>query len=127
MKKDKTIYWSATGFLAAMQGVAGIMNFFAPMAAERFRMLGYPHYLLIFLGFAEVLGVLALLLPQLSFRIKEWAYAGFLFLYLGAFESHVAVGDAISFTIQPVIALIVLAISYYYYHKLNKVFAKKTL
>lgn len=125
MKKDKIIFWSATVFLALAQGVAGIMNFFAPAAEERFKAIGYPHHLLILLGVLEVLGVLALILPQVSFRIKEWAYAGFVFLYIGALAAHMAVKDPIGLTIQPIISFVILAISYVYFHKLNKVFADK--
>lgn len=123
MKKEKIIYWSATGFLAFAQGTAGVMNFFAPMAEERFKLLGYPHHLLILLGFLEVFGVVALLLPQVTFRIKEWTYAGFLFLYIGAFVAHLSINDEPAMTAQPIISFIVLSISYIYFHKLNKVFA----
>lgn len=125
MKKDKIIFWSVTGFLALAQGAAGVMNFFAPAAEERFRAIGYPHHLLILLGVLEVVGVLALILPQVSFRLKEWAYAGFVFLYIGALVAHIAVNDAISLTAQPIISFVVLAVSYIYFHKLNKVFADK--
>lgn len=122
MKKDKIIFWSATGFLALAQGAAGVMNFFAPAAEERFRAIGYPHHLLILLGFLEVFGVLALIIPQVSFRIKEWAYAGFLFLYIGALAAHLTVNDTMALTMQPIISFVVLAVSYVYFHKLNKVF-----
>lgn len=122
MKKDKIIFWSVTGFFALAQGVAGAMNFFAPAAEERFKAIGYPHHLLILLGVLEVVGVLAIVLPQVSFRIKEWAYSGFLFLYIGAFVAHVAVNDSMAMTTQPIISFVVLAISYIYFHKLNKVF-----
>jgi hypothetical protein len=60
MKNDKIMYWLTTIFLGVMQGAAGAMNFFSPVPAERFKMLGYPPHLLIVLGFAEVFGVLAL-------------------------------------------------------------------
>jgi uncharacterized membrane protein YphA (DoxX/SURF4 family) len=122
VKKNKIIFWSATGFLALAQGSAGIMNFFAPAAEERFKAIGYPHHLLILLGVLEVLGVLALIIPKVPFRLKEWAYAGFVFLYIGALVAHMAVNDSMALTIQPIISFVVLAVSYIYFHKLNKVF-----
>ena len=46
-----------------------------PQAVEVFSHLGYPTYLLPFLGTAKTLGVIAVLLPGFR-RLKEWAYAG---------------------------------------------------
>jgi len=99
MKKNKIVYWSVTGFWAIAQGIPGAMNFFVPMVAERFRHLGYPQHLRILLGFAEVLGVLAVLLPQVPHRIKEWANAGFLYLYIAAFVAHMVADDGIGLTL----------------------------
>ena len=46
--------------------------------------LGYPVYLLKFLGAAKKLGVLAIVTGKFP-AFKEWAYAGFAFDLLGAF------------------------------------------
>lgn len=59
------------------------------------RGLGYPLYLLPFIGVAKLFGVAAILL-RVPWRIKEWAYAGFAFDSLGAVYSHISVGDALS-------------------------------
>ncbi|MEK7432940.1 MAG: DoxX family protein [Cyanobacteriota bacterium] len=119
------IYWSVTGFFALAQSIPGFMNFFVPSVAERFAHLGYPQHLRIMLGFAEILGALSILLPNVAFRIKEWAYAGFVFLYISAFVAHIVAGDGIGLILQAPITFVVLAISYIYFHKLNKVFADK--
>jgi len=63
-----------------------------PGALAVFRHLGYPPYLLPFLGTAKLLGVAAVLLPGVP-RIKEWAFAGLTFDVVGALYSHVSVGD----------------------------------
>ena len=52
--------------------------------------LGYPTYILPFLGVAKVLGVIAILIPGYP-RIKEWAYAGLVFDLLGAAYSVLSV------------------------------------
>ena len=66
----------------------------------------------------KVLGVLALVIPQIPPRVKEWAYAGFAFDFIFASISHTAV-DGVTFgTFFPFIVLGVLAVSYIYYHKL---------
>lgn len=125
-KRDSTIYWAITGLWGVIQIVPGFMNFFVPMVAERFRALGYPQHLRIVLGFAEVFGVLALVLPRVPYRFKEAAYAGFLYLYVSAFIAHVAAGDGLGMALQPVLALAMVATSYFYFHRLNVVFSDRT-
>jgi hypothetical protein len=64
----------------------------SPDALAVVRHLGYPPYLLVFLGTAKILGVAAVLLPGLR-RVKEWAFAGLTFDVTGALCSHLSVGD----------------------------------
>jgi uncharacterized membrane protein YphA (DoxX/SURF4 family) len=71
--------------------------------------LGYPAYLLTLLGIWKLLGVVAVLIPKRPL-LKEWAYAGFVFLMSGAIFSHVASGDSF-FAILPASLLLVLAIT----------------
>ena len=54
--------------------------------------LGYPPYVAIILGICKIPGALVLLAPGLP-RLKEWVYAGMMFIYTGAVLSHLAVGD----------------------------------
>jgi DoxX-like family len=71
--------------------------------------LGYLLYFLTIMGVAKVLAVAALLVPRFP-RLKEWAYAGLLFVYVGAACSHFAVGDAAAAIVTPLIfAVITLA------------------
>jgi uncharacterized membrane protein YphA (DoxX/SURF4 family) len=48
--------------------------------------LGYPTYLLTILGVWKLLGGIAILVPGFP-RLKEWAYAGAFFVYIGAVAS----------------------------------------
>jgi hypothetical protein len=64
-----------------------------PMAVAIFAHLGYPTYLLPFIGIAKILGVVAVLVPGFP-RLKEWAYAGLVFDLTGALYSHISVGDS---------------------------------
>jgi hypothetical protein len=58
---------------------------------EMFNRLGYPYYLLTLLGFWKLAASVAILVPR--FRLlKEWAYAGCIFLFTGAAFSHFSVG-----------------------------------
>ena len=54
--------------------------------------LGYPAYFMTIIGVWYVLGAVALLVPRFP-RLKEWAYAGMVFIYTGAVASRLAVGD----------------------------------
>jgi hypothetical protein len=57
-----------------------------------FAHLGYPAYLLSILGALKLPCAAALLAPGFP-RLKEWAYAGGVFLYYGAAASHLLAGD----------------------------------
>lgn len=120
MKKDKIIYWTATILIFLFEGVMPALTSQTEMAKEGIRHLGYPAYFGVALVVFKVLGSLALIIPQIKGRVKEWVYAGFGFDFIFASISHAAV-DGFGFAvIFPLIVLAVLAVSYIYYHKLNK-------
>ncbi|MDF2718510.1 MAG: DoxX-like family protein, partial [Paenibacillus sp.] len=96
MKKIAVLYWSFTGLLSALMVIGSIPDMMlVPEAVALFEHLGYPAYLLPFLGIAKLLGIVAILVPGFP-RIKEWAYAGLFFDLLGAMYSSIAVGDPAS-------------------------------
>lgn len=119
MKKNVIIYWISTGFIALLEGVMPAFTSQTEMAKEGIRHLGYPEYFGNVLVVFKILGVLALVLPQIPKKVKEWAYAGFAFDFLFAAISHGIVDGLIGQTFFPVIVLGVLSISYVYFHKLN--------
>jgi hypothetical protein len=90
------VYRVLTGLLAVFVVLAALPDLFAvPQAVTLFERLGYPLYLLPFLGAAKLLAVVGILVPRFR-RIKEWAYAGLAFDFSGALYSHVSVGDPIA-------------------------------
>jgi uncharacterized membrane protein YphA (DoxX/SURF4 family) len=112
MKHGKRFYWIVTGLMAAFMLMASIPDILRiPQAIELFTHLGYPIYLLPFLGIAKTLGVIAILAPAFP-RLKEWAYAGLVFDLIGALYSHVSVGDPPSAWALPVVGLILVSGSY---------------
>jgi uncharacterized membrane protein YphA (DoxX/SURF4 family) len=120
MRKQVIIYWCFTGLLILLMGVGSIPNIMSsPGSVAVFEHLGYPAYLLPFLGVAKLLGVVAIVVPGYP-RLKEWAYAGFMFDLSGAMYSTIAVGDASAELIVFVIGYVLIAGSYVYYHKLLK-------
>ena len=89
------------------------------LAKEGIRHLGYPVYFGNALVVFKVLGVLALVIPQIPKRVKEWAYAGFAFDFIFATISHGAVDGINGQTFFPLVVFGILSASYIYYHKLN--------
>ncbi len=119
MKKEKIFLWTATGIIALLEGVMPALTSQSELAKEGIRHLGYPEYFGNALVIFKVLGVLILLLPQISKRVKEWAYAGFAFDFIFAAISHGAVDGINVQTFFPLIILGILMISYFYYHKVE--------
>ena len=119
MKKEKIIFWTATIIIALFEGVMPALTSQTELAKEGIRHLGYPEYFGNTLVVFKVLGVLALVIPQIPKRVKEWAYAGFAFDFVFASISHGAVDGMNVQTIFPMFVLGILAVSYVYYHKLS--------
>lgn len=119
MKKEKIMFWTATILIALFEGVMPALTWQTEMAKEGIRHLGYPEYFGNALVVFKIAGVLALLIPQVPKRIKEWAYAGFAFDFIFATISHAAVDGINGQAFFPLVVLAVLAVSYIYYHKLN--------
>ena len=91
MKKEKILFWTATVILALFEGVMPVLTWQTEMAKEGIRHLGYPEYFGNALVVFKIAGVLALVIPQVPKRVKEWAYAGFAFDFIFASISHGAV------------------------------------
>ncbi|ORW91201.1 hypothetical protein AWB92_18645 [Mycobacterium sp. IEC1808] len=99
------IYWTTTSLLAAECFVGGVMGAlrlqpFAGVVTH----LGYPLYFMTILGVCYVSAGVVLLAPRLAL-VKEWAYAGLMFIYAGATASHLWVGDAATTLVGPLILM----------------------
>jgi hypothetical protein len=116
MKRDKIIFWIATGFLIIWEGIMPLSTIF--MAPEYVtvgtRPLGYPDYFAYALIICKVLGVIAIGYPKTPPKLKEWAYAGFTFSLIFAFISHACVDKNIVYMILPLVVLGILVVSYRY-------------
>ncbi|MGO4290701.1 DoxX family protein [Chitinophaga sp. RAB17] len=118
MKKTKIIYWIFTGILSALIVLGAVPDLISiPEAQTMFKHLGYPMYLLPFLGLAKILGIIAILIPGYP-RLKEWAYAGLFFDLTGAMYSSFSVGDPASQWAPILIGYVLIFGSYIFYHKL---------
>ena len=103
-------YWGATA-LVGMVTLAAAFTYLtaAPEAVENFRHVGYPQQLRVLLGIGKLAGAIVLLLPRLP-MLKEWAYAGFTFMWVAAVVAHHLAADGKA--LMPVALLAALAVSY---------------
>jgi len=118
MKKLNILYWTFTGLLAFVMLMSGVQNALVTPDSVKLltSQLGYPQYIIAFLGVAKILGAIAILVPGYP-TLKEWAYAGLFFDLLGATYSAI-----MSEGLQPAHAGMLIffalwALSYIYYRK----------
>ncbi|MCB0634390.1 MAG: DoxX family protein [Lewinella sp.] len=112
-KRNKIIYWIATGWLSLGMVSTGIVQLMKmDEEVTNFTQLGYPLYLMSILGIWKLLGVVVVLVPKYPL-VKEWAYAGFFFAMLGAIISHLVVGDPALTLFGPTLLLVLTVVSWY--------------
>ena len=84
MKRTTILYWIFTGLFAAAMLLSGVQNaLVTESSVAMLSHLGYPNYIIPFLGVAKILGAIAILIPGYP-TLKEWAYAGLFFDLVGA-------------------------------------------
>ena len=116
-RSNKIIYWIATIWLALGMLSTGIVQLLKEKdgqgGADMITHLGYPVYLLTFLGILKILGAIAVIIPKFPL-LKEWAYAGFFFIMTGAIFSHIASGDPVNEILPALLLLILIVVSWYF-------------
>jgi hypothetical protein len=115
VKAHTWIRWAVTGLMAALMLLSAVPDVLRiPDAVTVFQHLGYPPYLLSFVGTAKILGVAVVLAPGVP-RLKEWAFAGLTVDLTGAMYSHISVGDPASAWMPAAIGLTLVSGSYLAY------------
>jgi len=111
MKNLKITYWAVSGLFSAFMLFSGFNFLFnTEDVSMLFNTLGFPSFIIIPLGIAKILGVIAILTHKSKF-LKEAAYTGFFFDFMLAIVSHLQARDGMF--MMPVIALLLLFASYY--------------
>lgn len=117
MKKNRTLFWIITGIFALFMGLGAIPDILmmdeAISVAEH---LGYPLYILPFLGVAKILGAVTILIPRF-YTLKEWAYAGLSADLIGATYSNIQVDGFGSNVLIPFIGILLLTTSYLFWRR----------
>jgi hypothetical protein len=117
MKKNNMLYWITTGIFAAFMVFSAIPDILLKEEAVTIITgLGYPKYLIPFLGVAKLIGAIAILIPAF-YRIKEWAYAGLFFDLAGATYSGLALGGFQAPMLFMILPLGFLFASYFFWHR----------
>jgi len=129
MKKNKIAFWIATVFIVLWEGIMPLGTLlFAPQYINAgTKPLGYPDYFAYALIICKVLGVIAIAVPKVPVKLKEWAYAGLKFNLIFAFISHACVDKNAAFMFMPILVLGVLAISYIYQGRITRLTGRETI
>ncbi len=120
MKKIKITYWIVTTLFCLfllMDGIAGVMR--VEDGQEIMRHLGYPIYIMTILGVFKILGAIGIF-QNIFKTLKEWAYAGCTFHFIGAAASRAYGGDGLFLIIFPFILLSIMLLSYFLWKKIEK-------
>ncbi len=119
MKKLTIFYWITTGLVLFFLLPGAVMNIMkTPDWLEVFEALGYPEYLLPFLGVAKLSACIVIVLPLSKLdRLKEWAYAGIVFDLVGAIYSGLMVNGFEPAMLIMFLALGVVMTSYWLWHR----------
>ena len=125
-RRERIVYRTATGLVFAVM-VFSVVNFvfndrfpFPDGPESAFAHLGLPPWFKAELTAAKILGLLALAIPRVPRRLKEFAYFGFGLTLVSASLAHFSTGDAalsVFFVLDPLVFLALLLVSYYYFEK----------
>jgi uncharacterized membrane protein YphA (DoxX/SURF4 family) len=101
-EKAKTLaFWTTTILGPVSFVIGGALHLSqSDQVVATLRHLGYPAYFALLLGSWKLAGAIAIAAPGLP-RLKEWAYAGFVFDLTAAAFSRAAVGDSAADVIAP--------------------------
>lgn len=116
-KKQKRIYRIIT--IIAMVVIV-LPSYFAPREylIQSVKSLQFPDYFPLELDILKIVGVVLILIPAIPTMFKEWAYVGFGILLLSASLAH-GIVDGFVKGVAPLVPFAILAVSYYYFRKLN--------
>lgn len=119
MKRLNLTYWIVTALFSAFMIFSSIggITLMPEAVAMLHEHLGYPLYFIRLISWAKVAGAIAILLPMVPARVKEWAYFGFFIDLMAAIVSFAAVGDPIGQWAPMFLFVAVLVWAYALHHK----------
>jgi hypothetical protein len=120
-KATTIVYWIVTAlFCLEMSFTAYYELLCLPEAAQAFTRLGFSAASFrVELSWAKVAGVLALLIPMVPARLKEWAYAGFAINLVSALIAHLSISDRPQALAPSTITSVLWGLSYFFWRRLQ--------
>jgi len=112
MRRNKIIYWIFTGIIFAFDSLIPAFTSNTQLAIDSIHRLGFPDYFRVELTIFKVSGGLALILPMVPRRIKEWAYAGFAINFISASIANWVIYGFGAFALLPLVLVVMLVVSY---------------
>jgi putative oxidoreductase len=113
--KNKTLsYWLLKGFISFFILFSAYFSYSHP---KDLQFLGFPDYFRIELVIAKIIGAILLLIPQVSLRVKEWIYAGFMITMVSALIAHICSRDEVSKVVFVSVDLVLMLLSINYVTK----------
>jgi hypothetical protein len=126
MRTLKIIYWISTVIFGGFMIFSAVPDLILTDEANKFITgLGYPSYIIPFLGLAKILGALTIIIP-ITGRIKDWAYAGLFFDLIGAVYSMYMIMGFNSGHLFMGFLMAVGAVSYFTYLRIKNLRAVST-
>ena len=115
-KKDKIIFGISTGLIALFE-LSGALFMNSQAAIDGMHHLNLPDWFRWELSIGHLIGGFLLIIP-VSQRIKEWVYVAFGIDFISAFIAYLSIDGWVGNTFSPLIMLVLLIVSYTYYHKI---------
>lgn len=119
MKRLHLTYWIVTVLFSAFMIFSsyGGITLMPEAVALLHDHLGYPLYFIRWISVFKIIGAIAILLPNVPVRLKEWAYFGFFIDLVTAAFSFIALGDPISLWAPMTIFILMLMAAYMLHRK----------
>lgn len=115
LKANAIAYWSITVLFCLEMSFTAYYELL-PQGAQAFTRLGFPaSFFRVELSLAKLIGAIALLLPMVPARLKEWAYAGFAINLVSAIVAHFSIRDIPLAFVPASITSVLWALSYFFW------------
>ena len=119
LRKERIIYRIGIILLSMWFGASGLLEITKnPLVWDRTLLMGYPPYFITALGIAKIAGVIVLIIPNKLSWLKEWVFAALFFDVIFAFISGYSFAG-ISEIVKPVVAFVLILITYIMFRKIN--------
>ena len=117
----KILFWVFTALFCLEMSFTAYFELTA-QGGQAFARLGFPNsYFRFELSLAKLVGAVALLVPMIPSRLREWAYAGFAINLFSAVIAHLSISDQPLAFVPSTLTSVLWAVSYFSWRRLQSV------